>query len=264
MAPRAYTTELAKGQALIPETLTLLEVWQPGMITPELVGKVLAKGVLSKATALRTKDLVNRAFAHRYLVHDDRPAIYLKRLLQHSLTSKQLSQVFLIHTARANAVLHDFIVEVFWPRYAAGVTHLRKQDALEFLESAVNRGCIPQRWSPPLNDRVARYLLKCLEDFRLLGPMHKGQREMLPFGIASLTTLYLAHELHFSDLSDNQILEHVDWQLFGMERQDVVRELKRVSFGGHFIVQYSGEILRIAWKHKNMEECLDAIAAGEL
>jgi hypothetical protein len=234
------------------------------MSTAELVSKVLARGILSKATALRARDLVNRAFAHRYLLNGGRPARYLKHLLQHSLTTKQLSQVLLIHTARANAVLHDFILDVFWPRYAAGGTHLRKQDALDFLESAVNRGRIPKRWSPPLNDRVARYLLKCLEDFTLLGPLHRGQREMIPFGIASVTTLYLAHELHFSDLSDNQVLEHVDWRLFGLERQDIVRELERVSYGGHFIVQYSGEILRIAWRYKTMGECLDGIAASEL
>lgn len=264
MTERTYTTGLSKGQGLIPETLALIDIWQPHMITSELVSEVLRKSILSKATALRTKDLVNRAFAGRYLVDGGRPALFLKRLISHSVPLNQLSQLFLIYTARANLILHDFIREVYWLKYASGTTHLKREDALDFLESAVNKGNIPQRWSPAVNIKVARYILGCLEDFQLVTPIHRGERELLPFMISPLTTLYLSHELHFQGLSDSAILECPDWELFGLERHDVVRELERVSFVGHFIVQYSGEILRIAWKYKNMEECLDGIASSEL
>ncbi len=264
MGRKVYTTALAKGQGLIPETLAIFDIWRPHMGASELVSEVLKKGVLSKATALRTKDLVNRAFAARYLVDDGRPALYLKRLLSHSVPTKQLGQIFLIYTARANLVLYDFIREVYWHKYASGATHLKKEDALDFLESAVNKGCIAPRWSPTMNFRVAGYLLGCLEDFHLVTPIHKGEREILPFVITPITTLYLSHELHFRGLGDSAVMEHPDWALFGIERHNVVRELEKVSFAGHFIVQYSGELLRIAWKYKSMEECLDAIAASEL
>lgn len=264
MAERTYTTGLAKGQGIIPETLAILDVWQPHMGTSELTSEVLRKGVLSKGTALRTKDLVSRAFAGRYLVDDGRPALYLKRLLSDSIPVSRLTQIFLIYTARANLILHDFIREAYWQKYASGTTHVKREDALDFLESAVNKGCIAQPWSPSTNIKVARYLLGCLEDFHLVTPIHRGEREILPFVISPLTTLYLSHELHFRGLGDGAVMENRDWSLFGLERHDVARELERVSFGGHFIVQYSGEILRIAWKYKTMEECLDGIASSEL
>ena len=264
MAERTYTTGLAKGQGIIPETLAILSVWQPQMGTSELVSEVLRKGVLSKATALRAKDLVSRSFAGRFLVDDGRPALYIERLLSDSIPVSRLTQIFLIYTARANLILHDFIREVYWRKYASGTTHVKREDALDFLESAVNKGCIAKPWSPTTNIKVARYLLGCLEDFHLVTPIHRGEREILPFVISPLTTLYLSHELHFRGLGDSAVMENPDWSLFGLERHDVVRELERVSFGGHFIVQYSGEILRIAWKYKTMEECLDGIASSEL
>jgi hypothetical protein len=60
-------------------------------------------------------------------------------------------------------------------------------------------------------------------------------------------------------VNDNSILEHPDWSLFGLDRTAVVRELRRAA-EGHYIVQYSGELLRLSWKHRTMEECLDGIA----
>ncbi len=262
MAERTYTAGLSKGQGIIPETLAILDVWEPHMTAPELVSEVLKKGALSRATALRTRDLVKRVFAGRYLVDEGRPALYLKRLISLSIPVSRLSQLFLIYTARANPILRDFICEVYWQKHASGATCLERDDALVFLEAAVNKGCIDRRWSPAVNIKVARYLLGCLEDFDLVTPIRRGEREILPFVISPLTALYLSHELHFRGLGDNAILGNSDWALFGLEPRDVVRELEKVSFSGHFIVQYSGEFLRIAWKYKTMEECLDGFVAS--
>lgn len=264
MSQQTYTTGLAKGQSLIPETVAILDVWKPQMGTSELVSEVLKRGILSKATALRTKDIVRRSFASRYLIDEGRPAHYLKYLLSRSIPLNQILQILLIYTARANLILHDFIDEVYWRKYAAGATHLRREDALSFLETAANSGRIAPPWSSTMNVKVARYLLGCLEGFRLVAPVKRGERRILPFIITPLSANYLSHELHFKGLSDKAILEHSDWALFGLDKHDVVHELERVSYSGHFVVQYSGEILRIAWKYKTMEECLDGIAASEL
>lgn len=264
MTERVYTTALAKGQGLIPETLSLLEIWEPGMGSSQLVSSALERGILAKATAHRVRGIITEGFSPRYLVDAKTPAFNLKYLLSRGVSMKSLSQLFLVYTARANLILHDFVREVYWEKYAAGATHLSKDDALHFIESGVNRGLVPKPWSLGMRNRVAGYLLGCLEDFALLSSHRKGHREILPFNIAPLTTLYFSHELHFSGLSDKAMLEHPDWGLFGLEVRDVLRELERVSYGGHFVVQYSGEILRIAWKYKTMEECLDGITASEL
>ncbi len=85
-------------------------------------------------------------------------------------------------------------------------------------------------------------------------------KQIRPFRILSGTALYLAHEVHFRSFSDNSILELPDWKLFGLVREDIVRELERLAGDGHFILQFAGDLLRITWRYQTMEDCLDAIA----
>jgi len=260
---RKYTTALAKGQGIIEETLALLGIWEPGMTPKQLADRAVKEGVLGRATAKRVRDLVIEAFVPRYLVNSARPAAYLMALLGAGATPKMLNQVFLIYTARANLVLHDFIREVYWAKYSAGVTTLGANDALNFLEDAHSLARLPHKWSEKMMSRVASYLGGCLADFGLLENGRKRTRNITPFHIYPLTSLYLAHELHFSGYADDGILQHPDWELFGLEKIEVLRELQRVS-NEHFIPQFSGEILRISWKYQSMEEAIHAIARSEL
>ncbi len=90
----------------------------------------------------------------------------------------------------------------------------------------------------------------CLSDFGLLDTSKK----IISFSMLDLTANYLAHEMHFKGIKDTDILISKDWKLFGMSPHDVARRLERISFKGHFVFQYSGEILNIDWKYQNMEE----------
>ena len=45
MTPVLYTTNLSKAQGIIPETLELLDLWEPGMSGAELKNRVRAIGV---------------------------------------------------------------------------------------------------------------------------------------------------------------------------------------------------------------------------
>jgi hypothetical protein len=83
---------------------------------------------------------------------------------------------------------------------------------------------------------------------------------MLPYRISPSVAAYLAHELHFRGISDNALLAHEDWQLFGLAREDVLNEVKRLSLMGLLIVQAAGDVIRISWKQPNMETLCDVIA----
>lgn len=260
---RRYTTELSKGQGMISETLVLLDLWDPSMSVADLKTTAVREGVIGRATTIRVKDIVGRVIGKRYLCDDGKPARRLKQLLDLGVPGKTLSQLFLIYTARAHPALHDFITQVYWPRYSAGVKTIRRSDALDFLEHAVNNGVITPRWSDTMMLRVARYLTGCLTDFQLAGDDRAGRRELIPFSIQPLTTLYLAHEIHFSGFSDNALLEHEDWGLFGLGPMDVRQVLERVATG-HYIPQYSGDLVRIAWQYTTMQEALSGIVAAGL
>ena len=256
---RDYTTELSKGQGAITETLTLLEYWEPGIGTAELTDRVMEAGGLGRSSAVRTRDLITRVFARRYLADDGRPAYVLKSL-KDQVSLSTLKQFMLVYTVRQHDILHDFITEVYWPKYEAGAEEIGRPDARSFIEEAHAMGIIDPGWSETMVVRVARYLVGTLADFGLLEEGRQSTREIRPFYPEDPLVLYLAHEIHFDGYSDNSILEHPDWGLFGLMREDVVRRLEQVASDGHFIVQYSGELLRISWQYESLDECLDAIA----
>lgn len=259
-----YSTALCKGQGMIPETLTLLEEWNPGMSAPELYEQVLSNGAIPKATAGRVKDIVGRVFAPRYLRGEAQPASYLKTLVEAGFDGEDLSQLFLIYCARTYPELHDFIFEVYWARYAAGAGYLYRQDSDVFFRNAYESGKLPNKWTDTSRAKIARYLLGALTDFKLVGPAVKDHREILSFGIREFTTLYLIHDLHFSGVGDAALLQHPDWQVFGLEPYDVLQELRAVASRGRFVVQHSGQILRMSWGFNTMEEFIDAAAKREL
>jgi hypothetical protein len=263
MRKDGYTAALAKGHGITDETMALLAVWELGMSARQLAKVALEEGMLGRATAKRVEDLVIEVFAPRYLVDHARPAKQLKALLDTGVNSSNLSQLFLVYTARANAVLHDFICDVYWDKYSAGASHITTQDAYLFLEIAYNLGKLPKKWSDKMTSRVASGLCACLADFDLLEQGRKRKRAITPIRVQPITSLYLAHDLHFAGHSDNGILDNPDWQLFGFEGLEVVRELQRVS-SDHFILQYSGDLLRISWKYQSMEEAIRAITRSEL
>ncbi|BDC48934.1 hypothetical protein F183_A12500 [Bryobacterales bacterium F-183] len=258
--PATYTTELSKGQGAVEETLNLLQVWEPGMTAESLAERVVREGSLGRSTAVRTRDLVQRVFVRRYLVPNDEPARCLKRLATRRADRAVIRQIMLVYTARLHQILRDFIVEEFWGRYSAGAERISRADAEQFIARAHADGRISPSWSPVMRVRVARYLTGALADFGLLSEGRETAKEIHPFRILSGTALYLAHEVHFKGFSDNSILELPDWKLFGIARDEVVRELDKLAHDGHFILQYAGDLLRISWRYKNMEECVDAIA----
>jgi len=258
-----YTTALTQGQGLIEETIILLEAWRPGMTTKELTSFSIENGILAKATARRVRNIIGEQFGPRYLLDDGKPAFQLKLLLDRGFSSTDLKQLFLIYTARANPILHDFISSVYWQKYQSGSLKIDKQDAAHFIDVAADAGYISPKWSEATSSRVANYLVGCLADFGLAEPGRKSTRDILHFEISSFTSLYLAHDLHFTGIRDDSLVQHTNWHLFGLEPTDVVRELQRVS-REYFIVQASGELVRISWKYQDMEEALDAIATTEL
>lgn len=263
MTQKRYTAELSKGQGIIDETVALLRAWEPGMDTMALKELVKREGIIDRATALRVEDIVGRLFAPRFLVREGAPAKNLKLLLSQGVPVSKLQQLFFLHAARAHSFLHDFVTQVYWPKYAAGGVTITRQDALAFVERAKDIGLVTPPWSLSTTARMARYVGTALADFGLTGTDHAGRREILPFRLSMLAGRYLAYELHFRNVDDNALQHAEDWQLFGLEPMDVRHELERIS-GNHFIVQHTGDLLRISWTHPSMEEALHAIAADEL
>lgn len=260
MIASVYTTQLQAGLGMIDETDSLLSLYSEGMSTTELSKEALDTGVFPTMSARRVRNVVAECFAPRYLVDNGEPAMLLKRL-QSRTPSSEMKQLFFIYTSRANKILADFVRQVYWPYYSAGKTEIQKQDAVDFVVRSNQDGKTSKLWSESTVTRVSSYLIGCCADFGLLeGGARKSTRPFNSFHIHRNVALYLAYELHFSGRGDNAVVSHQDWQLFGLEKFDVVEQLKTLSLEGHFVIQAAGGVINIGWKYKNMQGVVNAIS----
>lgn len=262
-ADKRYTTQLQAGLGLVNETKALLELWSPGKSAPQLYQEALQSGRFPNVTARRLRNVVVECFAPRYLIVEAErvPADALKHLVG-AVSSNDLSQLMLVLTCRANPILGDFIREVYWARYCGGCSEISNLDARAFVQRAVDDGNTLKRWSESTIRRVSAYLTGCCADYGLLERGTKSTRRILALRISTITAAYLAYDLHFSNIGDNALLAHPDWKLFGLGREDVLEELKRLSLKGILIVQAAGDVVRISWKQPNMEALCDVLTQG--
>lgn len=258
---KPYTTQLQAGLGLVNETKTLLELWAPGMTANQLHQVALESGRFPNVTARRLRNIVVECFAPRYLVTGGAQAAHLKHLAS-AISTADLTQLLLVFTSRANPILGDFVRQVYWARYAGGYTHVTNDDARAFVERGIDDSKTVKRWSETTVRRVSAYLTGCCADYGMLERGLRSSRRILPFRISPTVATYLAYELHFAGVGDNALLTHGDWQLFGLAREDVLEEMKRLSLKGLLIVQAAGDVIRISWKQPDMEALCDVLAQG--
>jgi hypothetical protein len=256
-----YTTQLQAGLGLVGETKALLDLWAPGMSVSQLHQVALQSGRFPNVTARRLRNIVAECFAPRYMVSGAAPAAHLKQLSGSPVTG-DLTQLMLLFTSRANLILGDFVRQVYWPRYAGGFREVANDDARAFVQRAIDDGKTSKRWSEATVRRVSAYLIGCCADYGLLERGSRWGRRILPFRMSTTAVAYLAYDLHFSGVADNALLTHQDWQLFGLAREDVTEEIKRLSLKGLLIVQAAGDIVRISWKQPDMKALCDVLSQG--
>lgn len=254
-----YTTQLQAGTGLVDDTLILLDLWQPGMDVTQLKYSALESGRFPNVTFRRLRNIVVECFKPRYLVEKDAPALLLKSA-KNVLQRRELMQLMFIFTCRANTILYDFVREIYWSVYSSGRDQISNDDAISFVTRANQDGKTQKTWSEGTIIRVARYLTGTCADFGLLEGGERSTRKILPFRLENRVAAILAYELHFSGQGDNRVLSHTDWSLFGMERDDVFDEIKRLALKDWLIVQSAGDVIRIAWQYPTMEELIDVIA----
>jgi hypothetical protein len=259
-----YTIAICKGSALLEETRALLRAWNPGEPLEGFAARVLGQDLLGKTTAYRVRDIVRRVFARRYLQPDHHPARNLKRLLESLASGPWFSDLCFLYAARADRLLYDVVTEFYLPAMDEGRLTVLPGAIVEFIQEAQQKGRMPSPWSKPVQIKVARGLLKALTDFGLLREVARGRRETVIYHPTDLALVYLAHDLHASGLTDAALLDHADWELYGIRPSHRFEVLNRLGGDGWWIAQGAGSVVRITWKYDTLEEAVDALAGRYL
>ena len=257
---RHYKIEgMSKGPAPIAEMRALLEVWEPGEDAKHLLERVQASGLLGKATAKRTRDMVNLVFRPRLLVPSDQPARNLKQFMQANGDPQTFRELLLIHQARTDEMLYDFITQKLWTAYREGDLFIRHADAVAFFDAAQERGEIRKAWSDGSKQRIGHALLKALTVYGFLRKENGTARSIVPYRMTGAGMAYLAYDLHLSGLSDGAVVEHTDWMLFGLERTALLDRLDMLPASFGMLMQRAGSVVRITWDFSTMEQLVYAI-----
>lgn len=251
-----YTTDLLKATGLVQETLVLLEAYQPGQPKEAFGRFVKETDLLGKATQNRVDDILRSNFFRRYVAAGTETVAALKSLQANHIGFEVLNQLFLVFTCRANIILMDFISQVYWPKAVAGDLKILTTDPVSFINEATEDGRVVKHWSDSSRKHLSEKIIACLIDFRLI-EKNKTIRNFTP---ADATINFLLHEGHFKGLSDMQLLQMPDWAVLGLSTNDLVRRINQLAQRGHFIAQYSGELLTISWFYQSLEAAADGIS----
>ena len=255
---REYTVGLSKGASAVEETRLLLGAWVPGEDDQLFLTRVRESGLLGRQTAQRTRDLVFRVFRYRLLRPSDQPARWLKHLLELTGDLQTFRELLFLYTARTEALLYDFTIERFWPACRAGELYLRLEDVQDFLRQGMENSRIPRSWTPSTQTKISRSVLGALRGFGLLHEPRPGQREIVQHKPTDFAVVYLAYDLHLASLSDAMVVEHPDWHLFGLDREQVLQRLDGLDQRAGLVIQRAGSVVRITWLHSTMDEVIHA------
>lgn len=225
-----YTSTLSAGQGMIEESRTLLQLWKPDMDGKELYRMALASGRFPTVSAKRLDHMVIDAFAPRLLISERPPAGWLKAV-QEQLSQREFSQIMFLYVGPGKLGLGGFCTRGVLACLCciSGRETVTYEQAYTFVSRANQDGKTTKRWTETLVKRVTAYLAGTCADFALLEGGRKQERKILPFHIEPRVAAILAYDLHFAELGDNRVIAHADWQLFGMEREDVLAELEAVG-----------------------------------
>ncbi|MDP3945223.1 MAG: DUF1819 family protein [Lutibacter sp.] len=254
MEEKRYNIDLCKGTGLIQETMILLDVFDKKISKQDFLSKVIQENFLAKKSEKRIKDIVETGFFKRYVNDNSNVPYYLAQLKNNYISLNVLQQIFLIYTSRANLILFDFIKDKYWPEINNGLVTFKNNYAKEFLNEIMKHNFI-LKWSESTQNKMSSYLMSALTDFKFI----EKNGKIIPVFINDITANYLIHELHFSGLSDKDIIMAAEWKLFGLNKNEVINIVHRISLTGYFLFQYSDELYKINWNYKSMNEFIDGI-----
>lgn len=247
-----YTMQLTQGQGMVNETLLILSIYQKQMNKEELLAYISEHDTLSCQTERRLKNIVFEVFYPRYMKNNHKVPLWLNKIRSNGLPLKQFNQLLMLYCAKEHAVFFDTVIKVLNQLKNAGVNALSNDMIPNFVTGIIESGLAS--WSESTRKRNASYIRSILIDFEFIDK--KGN--ILPYEPYDFTILYLMHEQHFAGLSDMAIWDLEEWQLFNLDRHQVLARIMDLSLRGAYIAQTSGDLLTISWNYQTMEEFIDA------
>lgn len=258
MSNSKYTVGISKGAALLQPTRQMVQLWVPSMSQEDLYQAAVTNGVFGPRSAYRAKDIVTRVFAPRFLRPTNLPARCLKACVAAGLPNDVFADLILVFAARNDALLSDFLTNVFWPAARLNRQCLTISDAINLIEQGEVDHRIEDPWSPTVKTKIARGLLGALRDCGYLGSERVANRSITKNACSWRSCIVLAAVHHFEGTCHELVRK--DWQCLGLREEELAHILADHAAKVGVVVQLGGGTMKIAWPAETIEGVISGIA----
>lgn len=123
-----------------------------------------------------------------------------------------LRVALLLHTARQDRLLYDFVQTTLVPAWHAGTQHIIRSSVQSFLDAALPAHPEIQNWSASTREKIAQNVLTVLRDERIL--KGKVAKSLVQPAIPAQVVHHLIRLLQAEGVPTEQLPHHPDWQLW--------------------------------------------------
>lgn len=254
MRAPAFTVNIQKGGALLPDARRLVEVWDLSESADANLARVAGGNLLGKATRRRLDDVLLRCLVPRFVTPGPQVIAALKQLLG---DHRAFVEAVYFETSRDEILLAAFAEGPCFAWYEAGRARVTIDDTVTWLVEQASAGVLPE-WSPAVRTKVGRGLLAALRDFQVL----EGAtvKRFAPPQLSVRGFAYVAFRLHEQGASSTAIVTSPVWRrwLLGPDRVDDL--LHQAARTGVLTYGSAGTAVRIDWNVGTLEESVRAAA----
>jgi len=251
-----YSSTLSGKGALLDETLTVLREIDHGHSVSEVKSMVVDEDLLGKTTVSTRVSVWDHIHA-RYL-SDIGHARVLARMVLRAPDRQTERLVLFYELCRSFPILRDITIGCVYSRYAAGFSGIDKTDIQSYFDGIVEEHPELTEWSPQTRNKVVSNILSSLRDFGLLEGTQRKQFSRLYVPLPAF--VYVLYRLVEDGLKTPQeLLAAEDWQLFFLERADVVTLLEEATAAGHCTFRHRGDIYTLDLRYSSLEACVAAL-----
>ena len=251
-----YSSKIIKAGALIGDTKTLFSHWNVDASLQENIKRVRRENVFGKASRSRVEDIL-AIFRQRFLTEKSVTKA-LVTLVQGRFPPTALERLLYFHSARADKLLHDTVIEILTPMQAQGLVDINVQDLQRHLAKWVDEGKTTGHWSEPTITRISQGLLSTLRDFGVL--QGAANKRIAPGFFPIESFAYVVFYLKQHQPSGAKLIELPDWKLFFLQREGVERFLFEAHQRNLLEYHVAGSVTRLTFPARTLEEYAHVLA----
>ncbi|HEX8597259.1 MAG TPA: BrxA family protein [Chloroflexia bacterium] len=140
-------------------------------------------------------------------------------------TSAALQSALLLHVARQDALMYDFIQDVLWPRWNSGEREVARSDVQRFLDSSAHAHPEVESWSHETREKLTGNILSIMRDYGVLSGAVK--KTIVEPTVPEPVVRHLERLLQEEGVSAPDIPQHPDWHIWLWDAARVKTALSR-------------------------------------